>query len=87
MGAAAGGNVDVVNALIAAGADVNSRSNDGSTSLTVAAFRGNLGCAKALIAAGADVNAKNNSGDTALMIAVKRNYPDIVALLQASGGK
>jgi ankyrin repeat protein len=48
--------VEVVQALIAAGADVNKANNDGRTPISVASQKGHLEVVQALSAAGADVN-------------------------------
>lgn len=50
--------------LLAAGADVDARTDDGQTALFRAS---NVAAVKALAAGGADVNAKDDNGDTALM--------------------
>jgi ankyrin repeat protein len=62
---------EIVTVLIEAGADVNAKSDDGSTSLmfTASGKRYNLApeSVKLLIEAGADVNAKSDDGSTPLM--------------------
>ena len=47
------GHLEVVQALIAAGADVNKASNDGRTPIYWASFYGHLEVVQALLAAGA----------------------------------
>jgi uncharacterized protein len=59
--------LDVVQALIAKGADVNAKRNDGLTALMTASRRDRIDVVQALLDRGADVNAKDNSGLTALM--------------------
>lgn len=59
------GNLDEVNRLIAAGADVNTKDDDGTTPLHWA-YRSTVSIIEALVAAGADVNAKENKGRTSL---------------------
>jgi len=67
--------------LIAAGADVNARDNDGRTPLVRAAWYGHPDIVAALLKAGADVDARNNDGKTALMWAA--DEPTRTALLAA----
>ena len=74
----------VVQAL-AAGADVNTRYNDGWTALMEAAWRGHTAIATQLLAAGADVNASNNDDWTVLMLAVWRGHAAIATQLLAAG--
>ncbi len=52
------GHLEVVQALLAKGAEVNARVNDGSTALGVASQNGHLEVVRALLAEGADVNVK-----------------------------
>ena len=61
------GHLDVVQALLAKGADVNAKDNDGATALMLASQNGHLDVVQALLAKGADVNAKANDGVTALI--------------------
>ena len=75
-----------VRVLVEAGADVNARSNDGSTVLMCAAMYGNPGVVHELVNAGADVNAKDNLGNTALMRAVEYNdNTDMISALIDAG--
>ena len=64
--AAAFGHMDVVLALIEAGADIDYRNKNGSTPLHIAAFFCYPEITKALIDKGADKNAVDNEGGTAL---------------------
>jgi ankyrin repeat protein len=80
---AGAGNLDCVEALIAAGADLNAKDRDGMTALIESSEQNNVSCVKALIAAGADVNIRDRNGDTALMLA----NADVAAILQAAGAK
>ena len=75
--------MDKVRALIAAGANVNAKSNRGKTALMNAAEKDGADSVRALIAAGADVNAKNDEGKTALIFA--QNRPDIIRALKTPG--
>lgn len=71
--AAERGRVDQIEALIAAGADVEATSEGGSTALHAAALAGLLEPIELLIAAGADVNAPNAEGWTPLHLAARED--------------
>ena len=58
---------DVVQALIDGGADMEIRSNVGSTPLLFASSSGHLAIVKVLVGAGADVQAADNKGATCLI--------------------
>jgi ankyrin repeat protein len=91
------GDLDTVNAIIAAGVDVNSTDDDGETPIHVAtqiaalapnrvAVRINhLDIINALLAAGADINLLNGNGETPLHVAVEHGNLDAVNLLIAKG--
>ena len=74
---------DVVQALIAAKADVNLKNTLGSTPLHFAAQEGCTETLEALIAAGADVNARNEDGNTPLHLAALNGRTEIVEILRA----
>lgn len=63
------GDISRVMALIGAHADVNAKTDNGTTALMMASVKGHQDVVKALIAAHADVNAKTDNGTTALMMA------------------
>jgi hypothetical protein len=91
MSAASGGQLDIVNLLIAAGANVNAVSEFGRTPLSLAAYEGHADIARALIAAGADVNQERPapaSGKTeigVLSVPSRKGHLSIVLLLLESG--
>ena len=68
----------MVQLLIDGGADVNAKTEDGSTALYQAAYRGYEAAVKLLIDGGADVNAKTKDGWTALYRAAYRGYEAVV---------
>jgi len=77
----AGGSLAVVEALLAAGADPESRQQGGHTPLMGAAAGGSVEIARALLAAGADKAATNDEGKTALDIARERGHASMETLL------
>lgn len=76
-------NLEMVQLLIAAKANVNQRNQHGETALIVAAAR-NVEITRMLIAAKAEINAKDNEGRTALTNAANAHSKDAVRLLIAS---
>lgn len=83
--AAKKGDTQAAEELIAKGADMNAKDNDGHTVLMGAAVRGNTKIAELLIANGADVNARNNSDDTALMLAALNGHTETAEMLINKG--
>ena len=87
------GHTEVVELLIANGADVNAKNENGWTPLHLAAYWGGKEIVELLIAAGADVNAKDMSNwiGTPLDIATHPENPidtaEIAELLRKHGGK
>lgn len=75
-------NAEVVQLLLAHGADPNARAQYGRTALMLANTPSKV---KLLVAKGAQVEAKDEDGKTALMRAASRGEPDVVSALLASG--
>jgi ankyrin repeat protein len=86
MGAVRRGHLEVVKALIALGANVNAKTDDGRTALTEAVENGNVEVVRLLLDKGADVTARAN-GRTALEIARTKGSKDIEEILRAHGAK
>jgi len=91
---AAGGHKDVVDLLLAAGADVNVRvspkgpdSPNQWTPLHYAAYGGHAEIGRALLGKGADVNARDLWGKTPLHYAREQNKTDMLKLLRENGAK
>ncbi len=79
------GQTERLQALINAGADPNTQTEDEVAILTEAASRGHTGTAQLLLDAGADVNAKDPMGRTALMEAAGEGHEDTVKVLLDRG--
>ena len=96
IAAAFNGDLPEVQRLLAKGAEVNAKTNEGpnelisangSTALMLASWRGHLEVVRVLLAKRADVNAKRNDGTTALMLASYRGHRKVSALLIEAGAK
>lgn len=74
--------MDIVRALVAAGADCCFRDHAGRTPLHWAAKHGRRPEAEALLHNGADREARDNDGDTPADIARREGYVELVELLQ-----
>ena len=85
MFAAKDGQAEIARDLIAAGARLEAKDNDGDTALMYAAIDNRVDVAKELLAAGADVNAKNKNGGTPLIAATFRGRIEMVKMLIAAG--
>jgi ankyrin repeat protein len=79
------GHKEVVQLLLAKGADVNAKDKKGKTALMWASREGHKEALQALLAKGADINAKDNDGDNALMYASYTGHKEVVQLLLAKG--
>ena len=74
------GHLSVVEALIAANADVHPRCPDGVTPLLMAAKSGKTDLVRMLVQAQADVNASLHDGGTSLLAAAYKGHVDCVAV-------
>jgi hypothetical protein len=85
--AAGWGQKEMVELLIAKGAEVNAKEGGGGAPLHVAAAFGKNEIAELLIAEGADMNAKDDDGYTPLDWAIEGNQSETADLLRKHGGK
>jgi len=60
------GDIERVTLLLDQGVDVNTKDEEGRTSLHIASWRGHFDIASLLLKNGADINARDNFGDTSL---------------------
>ena len=86
------GHIEIVRALIAAGAPLDHVNRRGWTALIEAVVLGNgganhLATVKALLDAGANADIKDRHGYTALHYARQRNYSGMVTILEAASGR
>jgi len=85
--ATAESHLEIIQALLKAGANVNDKDLDGRTLLMIAAMKGMDKAVKVLLDAGADINAQDNFGSTALKQATTLKRKKIAQLLQKKGAK
>ena len=83
--AAEGGNVEVVQALLSHGVDVNVTDWWGQTALFAAASRGNVEVVQTLLTHGVDVNLTDQRGQTALFAAASVGNVEVVQVLLSHG--
>jgi hypothetical protein len=78
----------VIQALLAAKADVKTKDPDNGTTPLVGAVQScSVAAVKALVDAGSDLTAKSNGGTTALQLARIYQRADVVAVLEKAGAK
>ena len=83
--AAQTGDAETIKALIAAGADVNARDDDGKTLLFKAAGWDKRTAVNVLIELGANLNARDNVGETPLIDAAFKGRAEVAKALIAAG--
>lgn len=81
------GNQPLINLLVSRGADVNSRTRNGTTPLHTAVLYARLEVAEFLVGKGADVNAPSASGATPLALAIAAKNEPIAARLRELGAR
>ena len=79
------GKVELVQAILGAGADLDARDSSGATALTLAASNGQAEVVSVLLRAGADPAAPNYTGWSPLHAAALNGFPDVVTLLLDAG--
>ena len=87
MWPAANGHLEVVQALLAKGADVNAKENDGRTALMMASQNGHLEVVQALLAKGAEVNAKDEQWLDRADDGLQNGHLEVVQALLAKGAE
>lgn len=85
VGAAERGDLDVIEALIGANADLEVTLHRGHTPLTAAAAAGKGAAVTRLLRAGVDVNRPDGRGTSALMWASRNRHHDVVEILRKAG--
>lgn len=79
------GAIEVVQELLANGANLNLRNNDGNNALWFACFGNYFLLIELLINAGIDINNQNDNGATVLMYTASAGKTEIVKLLLKAG--
>ena len=85
IGAASEGRPSIVELLITAGADVNTKYLCNKKVLFIAVSRESIQCVDQILKAGADVNFRDNEGETALFFAVRNGSVQCTDLLLQGG--
>ena len=81
------GQTAMVEKLLNKGADVNARTQKGTTALISAAGRGDVNTVRLLLGKGADFTRKDSSGKTALAYAMEKNQTAVVEILREAGAR
>jgi ankyrin repeat protein len=81
------GDVQAVDRLIAAGANVRAANREGVTPLAMACLDGDLPIIDRLLKAGADPKERGPNGETVLMFAARNGRVDIITRLVAAGAE
>src|SRR6185503_268593 len=79
------GDLQAVDRLIAAGANVRAANREGVTPLAMACLDGNLPVIDRLLKAGADAKERGPNGETPLMFAARNGRVDVIRRLLAAG--
>lgn len=87
MRAALDGDTEAVKTLLARGAHVNVKDNEGRTALIFAVVNSHADTVKALLRAGARVNARARDGGTALILAAANGHVEITRMLLKKDAK
>ena len=85
MRAAKLGRLDIVEQLLALGAELNVRNADGCNALWLACYNGDHALIERLLAAGVDIDNQNGNGASCLMYVASNSKPDLVKLLLDKG--
>ena len=85
MLAASKGRLEIAEAIIQAGANVNARNDAGWTALHMAAFdQAQSDVIDLLMQSGVDIEARNKTGKTALQLAEEKGHRDIVRVMKSN---
>ena len=85
MQAAFDNDIQMLEACVNAGGDVNSLTPEGWTAVMYAASGNNPEAVTFLIRSGADINIRNDDGKTALTLAKEKEFDNVVRILESEG--